>query len=197
MKNNNRQTDGTMPKIFRESTYRLRDRIKQRTAKLTESLNAPYEYTLGDNFAYSYSYSFNTSSGDLVRVVFVDFSEYYGMDFISDEEIDRIELEQGYVFDNCWTVEFDRNGEQTITGEGDALRIFATVVSIIRDFLSTKKPDALLLESKERSRTTLYRRIIKRLTNDTPNYDTLLKDDPLMELANKLSNGSEVMGIGV
>ena len=39
-----------------------------------------------------------------------------------------------------YTISFDRDGSTSVTGEGDAMRIFATVIAIIKDFVKKRDP---------------------------------------------------------
>ena len=42
-----------------------------------------------------------------------------------------------------WQVEFHRNNSQEITGEGDAQRIFATVLNSIHEFIEKEDPERI------------------------------------------------------
>ena len=69
-----------------------------------------------------------------------------------------------------WHVEFHRNHSQAVTGEGDAQRIFATVLQTIQKFLKKYKPRILeFAASKDvepgqnsQSRVKLYDRLVQR-----------------------------------
>ena len=76
-----------------------------------------------------------------------------------------------------YSVEFYRNSSQEVTGEGDAYRVFATVIEAIRQFLIKMKPDSISFSaSKEpeidmakpganvnpESRAKLYNRLVQR-----------------------------------
>ena len=72
--------------------------------------------------------------------------------------------------DNEWEVEFHRNNSQEVTGEGDAQKIFATVLNAIQKFVKEHKPESLqFTASKEvgagqnsQSRAKLYDRLVQR-----------------------------------
>lgn len=69
--------------------------------------------------------------------------------------------------ENDWGVEFYRNNSQSVTGEGDAQRVFATVLTAIGQFIKKKKPDSLFFtavkeEDPTGSRTKLYDRLVQR-----------------------------------
>jgi opacity protein-like surface antigen len=70
-----------------------------------------------------------------------------------------------------WRVEFYRGDRQDITGEGDAQRIFATVLKAIREFIRRKKPTSIVFGSVKEidprgSRTRLYDRMVQRYATD-------------------------------
>lgn len=74
-------------------------------------------------------------------------------------------------YKKSWMVEFWRNSDQGITNEGDALRIFATVLTAIKQFIQKKKPQSLFFSSIKKddpkgSRTKLYDRLIQRYIGD-------------------------------
>ena len=69
--------------------------------------------------------------------------------------------------ENDWGVEFYRNNSQSVTGEGDAQRVFATVLTAIGQFIKKKKPDTLFFtavkeEDPTGSRAKLYDRLVQR-----------------------------------
>jgi hypothetical protein len=69
--------------------------------------------------------------------------------------------------ENDWGVEFHRNNSQSVTGEGDAQRVFATVLNAIGKFIKKKKPDTLFFtavkeEDPTGSREKLYDRLVQR-----------------------------------
>jgi hypothetical protein len=69
-----------------------------------------------------------------------------------------------------WQVEFYRNNSQEVTGEGDAQRIFATVLGAIQKFIKKHNPPQITFSaSKEvepgqnsESRAKLYNRLVDR-----------------------------------
>ena len=72
--------------------------------------------------------------------------------------------------DDEWEVEFYRNNSREVTGEGDAQKIFATVLNAIQKFVKKHKPQMLkFTASKEvglgqnsQSRAKLYDRLVQR-----------------------------------
>jgi len=59
-------------------------------------------------------------------------------------------------------ISFSRNDDFGMTGEGDANRVFATVLEAIREYLRGYQPKILLFGSKGESRTKLYKSLINR-----------------------------------
>jgi len=76
----------------------------------------------------------------------------------------------------AWSVEFHRNNSQEVTGEGDAQRVFATVLAAINQFVKKYKPKNIMFSaSKEEydddtgemtpsleSRSSLYTKLVQR-----------------------------------
>jgi len=69
-----------------------------------------------------------------------------------------------------YMVEFWRGAEQSVTGEGDAQRIFATVLAAIAKFIQQHQPQSIVFsahkeddpEQKSDSRSKLYNRLVQR-----------------------------------
>ena len=72
--------------------------------------------------------------------------------------------------EEAWSVEFYRNNSQEVTGEGDAQRVFATVLSAVQTFIKKYKPNKVYFSaSKEvepgqnaQSRSKLYDSLVQR-----------------------------------
>ena len=72
--------------------------------------------------------------------------------------------------EEAWSVEFYRNNSQEVTGEGDAQRVFATVLSAIQTFIKKYKPNKVYFSAskqvepgqKEQSRARLYDSLVQR-----------------------------------
>ena len=125
-----------------------------------ESFNRPYRYTKHKLYKGNIVYRFITDDKSEVDVLFKE-------NEISDDE-------------SVWTVNFERNGDTRATGEGDAMRIFATVIEVIKDFVKKEKPQEMVFSaekpawrmnlhhmdpkrSKEMgSREKLYKRMVQR-----------------------------------
>jgi 8-oxo-dGTP pyrophosphatase MutT (NUDIX family) len=84
--------------------------------------------------------------------------------------------------ENNWGVEFYRNNSQAATGEGDAQRVFATVLAAIGQFIKKKKPNSLFFtavkeEDPTGSRAKLYDRLVQRYATGL-GYDLKKVDYP-------------------
>jgi len=72
--------------------------------------------------------------------------------------------------DGEWQVEFYRNNSQAVTGEGDAQRVFATVLAAMQKFIKKYKPWRLKFSASKdvepgqnsESRAKLYDRLVQR-----------------------------------
>jgi len=68
---------------------------------------------------------------------------------------------------NKWEVSFAVDHEFSVTGEGDEIKVFSTVLDIISDVIQTKEPEELNFTAEKSldsssSRIRLYNRLIKR-----------------------------------
>jgi len=85
--------------------------------------------------------------------------------------------------DDGWHVAFDRGHSQEITGEGDAQRIFATVLTSIQQFILKEEPDRLYFSASKdvepgqnpTSRASLYERMVRRYARSL-GYDVVVDD---------------------
>jgi hypothetical protein len=74
--------------------------------------------------------------------------------------------------EEAWNVEFFRNNSQEVTGEGDAQRVFATVLSALQTFIKKYKPNRVIFSASKdnwakqqqnsESRASLYDRLVQR-----------------------------------
>ena len=75
--------------------------------------------------------------------------------------------------DEEWQVEFYRSNSQELTGEGDAQRVFATVLTAIQQFIQKEHPWRIVFSAKQEiepgqyntSRSKLYSRMVQRYAN--------------------------------
>jgi len=84
--------------------------------------------------------------------------------------------------DNSWMVEFERDENMEITGEGDAPRVFATVLTAMQQFIAKKKPARLNFSAEKEddptgSRARLYDRMLRRYVTGS-GYDLARSDMP-------------------
>jgi hypothetical protein len=85
--------------------------------------------------------------------------------------------------DDEWGVEFYRNNSQEITGEGDAQKIFATVLNAIQKFVKKHNPEMVKftaskqvgLGQNSQSRANLYDRLVQRYAG-AMGYDVYQED---------------------
>lgn len=120
--------------------------------ELQETLNNPYPATLKKDGKQGYRSTVNLDDGGTLNI-----------DIQGDEHIDD--------YDHIdWEISFQRNGEQSVTGEGDALRIMATVMNVIAQFVKTETPKYMNLSAAKdkknpkkglQGRERLYKRLIK------------------------------------
>jgi hypothetical protein len=77
--------------------------------------------------------------------------------------------------EEAWSVEFYRNNSQEVTGEGNAQRVFATVLSAIQTFIKKYKPNKVYFAAmkevgpdaiKVQNRASLYDRLVQRYAKD-------------------------------
>ncbi len=124
---------------------------------LNEVLNKPYSYTKVKTFAdpkadKAYASYFKPDDESEIDVIFT------GKEHMDDT--DHLD----------WEIEFERNGNKSITGEGDALRIIATVMKIVKDFIKIEDPKYMNLmaakpkgsDKKLSGRERLYSRLIQK-----------------------------------
>jgi hypothetical protein len=85
-----------------------------------------------------------------------------------------------------YELSFQRNGSERVTGEGDAQRVFATVLSVIGEFIKQVDPYAIVFyadyETDERdasrdpyARARLYKRMLDRYLDRTK-YESFAED---------------------
>ena len=95
--------------------------------ELNEAFDKPYRYTSKGHTKKEGNVTYNFKT-DVEDPRFDDPSDI-DVYFESDKE-----EEPNY------TISFDRDGSTSVTGEGDAMRVFATVIAIIKDFVKKRDP---------------------------------------------------------
>lgn len=124
--------------------------------ELIESLNNPYSAVLKKSGKQEYRATVKLDDGGSLNI-----------DIKGDEHIDDYdELD--------WEINFVRNEvDQGVTGEGDALKIMATVFKLLKDFIkkenpkymnlsAAKKPDTSKTDTKLQGRERLYGRLVSK-----------------------------------
>lgn len=121
--------------------------------QLIESLDNPYPAVLKKDGEQEYRSQVKLDDGGRLNI-----------NISGDEHIDD--------YDHIdWEISFERNGDQSMTGEGDALRIIATVMKILADFIKMENPKYMNLsaakdkKSKKKGlqgRERLYARLVKK-----------------------------------
>lgn len=96
-----------------------------------------------------------------------DWDAYTTLD--DDTRLEIAFLDQG---ENSWMVDFFRDDSTEITGAGDAYRVFATVLTAMRQFIKKKKPARLNFVAEKHydpkgNRAKLYDRMIQRYIGGT------------------------------
>ena len=133
-----------------------------RFKELTESLDNPYPATLKKDGKQGYRSTVKLDDGGKLNI-----------NIEGDEHIDD--------YDHIdWEISFERNGQQSMTGEGDALRIMATVFKVINQFVKIENPKYMnaaagkekgnkkLLQGRER----LYKRLFTKNLGRAYNIST-------------------------
>tara|TARA_R110000744_G_scaffold9052_8_gene29489 strand:+ start:4949 stop:5383 length:435 start_codon:yes stop_codon:yes gene_type:complete len=93
--------------------------------------------------------------------------------------------------DKTWSIEFvqvandsfARRGKTGITGAGNEVKLFSTVIAGIKQWVKKNKPEVIEFTASEPSRKKLYNSLIKRLSKEI-GYEI-----PDKELDNQRKNG--------
>ena len=102
-----------------------------------------------------------------------DFGDVDAIARLDDNTFLSIMFNKGYSKDSkeeAWSVEFYRNNSQEVTGEGDAQRVFATVLSAIQTFIKKYTPNKIIFSANKvddtghdsQSRANLYDKLVQR-----------------------------------
>ena len=104
-------------------------KLMSHVGQLEEAFDKPYRFRKQKLYKGMFVYRFITDDKSEVDVLFKE-------DEISDDE-------------SVWRVSFERNMRQDVTGEGDAMRIFATVIEILKDFTKKEKPQEMVFSAEK------------------------------------------------
>jgi len=148
----------TIENMYQDPTKIIEDNLADEYASQFE------EYQNNVNESFDQPYRLKWEAGD-----YGDVDAYAKLD---DGNYLSIMFNKGYNQDKeeAWNVEFFRNNSQEVTGEGDAQRVFATVLSAIQKFIKKYKPNKVIFSaSKEvepgqnaQSRARLYDSLVQR-----------------------------------
>jgi hypothetical protein len=122
---------------------------------------------INELFTQSLPYNFMTSEGG--RRIAADFrvdDTAYEIEFISNRRSTY----------QCGFHAFNKDLEPTIEiiGNRKQFPVFATVITIIKDFIRQYQPSAIMFTASEDSRKRLYRRLLSRLSVPGYTYDNSL-----------------------
>lgn len=125
-----------------------------RESLLTELANAPYRYIVKSKIGRSRSNLFQTEDK---RVFMVNLA--------AETREDR----EGV---NLTFADANSRHDLSISGGGDAFRIFSTITTILADYVKEQKPEYIIFSADvdEESRVTLYDKFAKRLPSKIGNY---------------------------
>jgi len=141
--------------------YDLRDKLHSKKLSV-ETMYQPVRDEVNEAFDQPYRLKWEQGDhGDIDAYAKLDDGNYLSIMFNKGYNQDKEE---------AWNVEFFRNNSQEVTGEGDAQRVFATVLSAIQKFIKKYKPNKVIFSaSKEvepgqnaQSRARLYDSLVQR-----------------------------------
>jgi len=155
--------DGQPPllnaKARKNSTPHVLDNLGLAEAKLNELFDGPYEWHWKDQNDSVWRATATTDDGG------------------------RIGMEFGNVGNGRYYVDFIRNGSQNVTGEGDAFKVFATVLDALKELISAKNPKSIFFSAEKNpnrgqkmmSRINLYKRLVNRFASQH-GFDVDIRD---------------------
>lgn len=90
----------------------------------------------------------------------------------TNEYIDFRAAPIGKDFPDRWDVEFTRGGSVKATGDGDAFRIFATVIEMIQDFMNVEEPEefSFIATTETKGRVSLYKRLAAKIGSQSKEH---------------------------
>lgn len=144
--------DCSNPKGFSQRAHcQGRKKANESLESVTEAFDAPYSLTWEHNPGESHDAWTKLPDGTTLSIMV---SRDYGVTPDPDD----------------WAVEFYRDNTQDVTGQGDAQRIFATVLAAIKEVIELEQPLSIsFAASKETnagdenlSRANLYTRLVQR-----------------------------------
>jgi hypothetical protein len=161
----NLDIDGVLGPLTQKSINRFMPSARPGSADEPNKTTAVQGKTVKDhNVAEAFDQPYKTKS---------EKSDYGDVDMLAklpDGTNLSIMFSQPDKWNDTWGVEFYRNNSQEVTGEGDAQRIFATVLAAIQKFIKKHQPEKLFfsaskeveLDQNSESRAKLYDRLVQR-----------------------------------
>lgn len=146
------------PGTYEQEYGRFKSKGPERlTAMTNEALDSkPYEYTSRQEAGGFFTYEFTTEN-NLHYVTTINWFRSKGDPDMGVEVMFYMIGEHGI--------------EQTdIQNTGDARRVFATVIDIVKNYVAENKPKEIVFTAAEPSRIRLYDAFVKRLDRELPDY---------------------------
>jgi hypothetical protein len=67
---------------------------------------------------------------------------------------------------NKWIVNFFRGNETKNTGQGNAYKIFSTILAIMKEFIIARKPNVIMFVANQDNKNAVYARMITRFAEN-------------------------------
>ena len=143
------KVDATLPELIDDFKHTTSDRPVVDASNLEESFNQPYPVKLNKSEDGDYDALVKLPDGTNMDILFTNHG-------------------------GIWDMEFHRGNSQDVTGEGDAYRIFATMLSAVKQFIRTEKPRIVSFQATKdvdpndanpESRAKLYSRMVDKFAN--------------------------------
>jgi hypothetical protein len=109
---------------------------------------------------FSSTYTWHLQSRNCAEFVTADGSSIEVSFFPLEEQFSG---EENFPFTGI-DVMFSRNLQISLTGSGDSVKIFSTVIAILKDVVSKRDPDIIFFSCKksDKSRLSFYTKLVKR-----------------------------------
>lgn len=142
----------------------------RKPSPVTEAFTTPYPFEW-DSAGYNnrQKATFTTDAGLVYEATFHPKWERDEDDSSSEWEFE-FEIEYHSMQKLRKTLPDEYIGPYDITGTGDAFRVFATMIAIMKDFIQNQDPPMITFIATEKSRVKLYDRFAKEVTKAFPSY---------------------------
>jgi hypothetical protein len=143
-----------LDKVFDSQQLKLPGKI---FSALSEIADSPYDFVQNVKTPDKRAYRFQTDAGQLYRV-----------QVFNRRKDDANKLEIHFDLTDMKT----GKPETSVTGTGDAVRVFSTVANILKQEVANQDPTGVIIASKadDESRVKLYRTLARRATKLIPDY---------------------------